>query len=52
MADGVVGTQNRRMSRVAGLGCGRATRFWRMSRVEGMLRLEVGDFCACGDGES
>ena len=35
MADGVVGTQNRRMS-----------------RVEGMLRLEVGDFCACGDGES
>lgn len=23
-----------------------------MSRVEGMLRLEIGDFCACGDGES
>jgi len=35
-----------------GLGCGQVTRFWRMSRVEGMLRLEVGDFCACGDGES
>lgn len=28
------------------------TRFWRVSRVEGILRLEVSDFCVIRDGES